>query len=235
MKRFFALMLAGLLLCSFALPVLAASDTARMMQGDDYQDALLVGKITETVEGYVMFDVVRTVNGKPAESPFLLFEGELFSIPMLTEFAVGDGILASVRYLHDNRSSGSMAYRAYKVELKQDKKIKMDVSEWDVGFIEWYVNTGERFMTGNGNSVSRYDEGSTDKQLIFDGQNWLMDSLDSKYTAPEVKREPIKPLLANFTTKQVLLLFGGCAVIGLIAITLLVVVVIKKKHKKSTL
>jgi len=243
MKRFSALALAGLLLLGllavFALPGFAADITARMMQGDDAQDALLVGKVIEVGGDFVLFDVVRTVSGKPAKSPFRLEpEGWMLQSDSWARsaFDVDDGILVSVRYAPGSRTTGTVVYRAFKVELKQDKKIKMSVNEYDVGFIEWYVNTGERFMTGNGNAVSRYDEGSTEKQLIFDGEKWLMDSLDAKYKAPEVNREPTKPLLANFTasftTKQVLSIFAGCAAFGLISISVMAVVIRKRRKKR---
>ena len=217
MKKFFTLLLLFALLAALAFPGLAADSTHLMTHGDNnqFQDALLVGEITEAVEGYVVFEVVRTVNGKPAKSPFLLYESEGFTEPQLAEFAIGDGILASVRYLHGNRSNGSMAYRVLKVELKQDKKIKMDVNDWDAGFIEWYVNTGENDLYGIEGSVYRRVEGSEEGQLLFDGRDWHVDSLDPDYKAPEVKREPIKPLFAAFSAVPLRQLLGFCAILGL--------------------
>lgn len=215
MKKILVLILSLALLGTFALPGLAADDTSRMMHGDDYQDALLVGKITEVVEGQVVFDVVRTVNGSPAKSPFLLFEGELFSSPQLSGFTAGDGILASVRYLHGNRANGTLAYRAFKVELKPDKKIKMDPGWYDVGFLEWYVNAGEDNLYGDGDSVYRRDEGSEEGQLLFDGSQWHLDSLDPKYKAPQVTREPIKPLLSAFKSVPLRVVLEAFAAIGL--------------------
>ena len=208
MKKFLTLLLSLALLGAFALPGFAADGTWRMTHGDEFQDALLVGEVTEAVEGYVVFEVIRTVNGKPAKSPFLLFVDEM-------NFAVGDGILASVRYLHGNRSNGNVAYGAFKAELKQDKKIKMDPGWYDVGFLEWYVNTGENDLYSIEGSVYRRVEGSEEGQLLFDGAQWHVDSLESQYKAPQVTREPIRPLLALFSTQHLRLLFGGCAAIGL--------------------
>jgi len=208
MKKFLTLLLSLALLGALALPGLAADGTWRMTHGDDYQDALLVGEVIEAAEGYVSFDVVRTVNGKPAKSPFLLFVDEM-------NFAVGDGILASVCYMHDNRSNGIVAYGVFKAELKQDKKIKMDPGWYDVGFLEWYVNTGENDLYSIEGSVYRRVEGSEEGQLLFDGEKWHVDSLDPQYKAPQVTREPIKPMLSALRAIPLRVLLGFCAAIGL--------------------
>ena len=213
MKKSITLLLSVALLAAFALPGFAADPTHLMTHGDEFQDALLVGEITEAVEGYVVFDVVRTVNGKPAKSPFLLFADEM-------DFAVGDGILASVCYMHDNRSNGTMAYRVLKVELKQDKKIKMEVSDWDAGFLEWYVNTGENDLYGIEGSVYRRVEGSEEGQLLFDGEQWHVDSLDARYRAPEVTREPVGPMLLALRAIPLRVLLGFCAAIGLCGVVI---------------
>jgi len=208
MKKFLTLLLSFALLAALALPALAADSTYLMTHGDEFQDALLVGEVIEAAEGYVKFDVVRTVNGKPAKSPFLLFVDEI-------NFSEGDGILASVRYLHDNRSNGTPAYGVFKAELKPDKKIKMDSGWYDVGFLEWYVNTGENDLYGIEGSVYRRVEGSEEGQLLFDGAKWHMDSLDSQYKAPQVTREPIKPMLSALRGIPLRVLLGFCAAIGL--------------------
>lgn len=209
MKKFLTLLLSLALLSALALPALAADSTHRMTHGDDFQDALLVGEVIETGFGYVTFDVVRTVNGRPAKSPFRLTGDDEM------KFAVGDGILASVRYMQGDRLNGSVAYGAFKVELKQDKKIKMDPGWYDVGFLEWYVNTGENGLYSIEGSVYRRVEGSEEGQLLFDGRQWRMDSLGPKYKAPEVKREPIKPLLAAFKSVPLRVVLEAFAAIGL--------------------
>ena len=214
MKKFLTLLLSLALLGAFALPGFAADGTWRMTHGDEFQDALLVGEVVEAAEGYVVFDVVRTVNGKPAKSPFRLAMDEA------PEFAAGDGILASVRYQHGDRSNGTVAYRVLKTELKQDKKIKMDPGWYDVGFLEWYVNTGENDLYSIEGSVYRRVEGSEEGQLLFDGAQWHIDSMDPQYKAPQVTREPIRPFLALFSKQHLRLLFGGCAAIGLAGVAI---------------
>jgi len=213
MKKILTLLLSMVLLAAFALPGLAADATHRMTHGDDFQDALLVGEVTEAVEGYVVFDVARTVNGKPAKSPFLLFLDEM-------EFAVGDGILASVCYMHDNRSNGTVAYGVFKAELKPGKKVKMDPGWYDVGFLEWYVNTGENDLHSIEGSVYHRVLGSEEGQLLFDGEQWHVDSLDARYRAPEVTREPVGPMLLALRAIPLRVLLGFCAAIGLCGVVI---------------
>ncbi|MDR2525820.1 MAG: hypothetical protein LBC83_06555 [Oscillospiraceae bacterium] len=238
MKKLLTLLFAAVLLGMLALPSLAADDTWRMTHGDDSQDALLVGKVLETGVGYIRFDVVRTVNGKPAKSPFRLKRTNAFT----QEFAPGDGILASVRYDQGNRSAGSVAYDIAKVQLMQNKKIKMDVNAYDVGFIEWIVNTGEDRLSGNGESVYRHIPGSEESELLFDGETkrWLLDSLDPKYKAPEVKRESIeqvlRALVKGIPREQMLQIAGIGFVCGAVfgtGIALLTVLLLRRKSRKS--
>ena len=72
MKKIYAMLFALALLSAFALPSLAADPTHRMMHGDNVQDALLVGEVIEVEDSVIIFEVMRTVNGKPARSPFHL-------------------------------------------------------------------------------------------------------------------------------------------------------------------
>jgi len=240
-RRFFALMLAGVVLLVFALPALAADSTWRMTHGDDWQDALLVGEVIEAEVGsnYVIFDVVRTVNGKPAKSPFRLETGD--GAPFERKYSPGDGILASVCYDQSNRATGFIAYGAFKVELMQDKKIKMDACFSDVGFIEWYVNTGENDLYyGMGSSTYRRTEDG-EGQLLFDGETWYLNSLDPKYRAPEVTREPIEPLvkslIKDIPLERVLKIaaFGfGFGVLAGAGVVLLIVLLRRRRSQNQT-
>ena len=220
MKKLFSLLICLALLILLALPALATDSTWLMLADmSGSQDALLVGKVIEDSDYYILFDVVRTVNGKPAKSPFQLNKAE----PSAPIYATGDGILASVQYFRPfTRDIGTYGYGgSYMVELKQDKKIKMDIEEYDVAVIEWYVNTGEfgRYGSYNDNFYRRKKDGS-EGQLLFDGKQWHVDSLNRKFKAPQVRWEPLRPVLIGIhnmlTVGQVLLLRGCVLAVGFI-------------------
>ena len=233
MKKFVALLFSFALLCAFAVPALAADATHLMTHGDDYQDALLVGKILEATDDDILFDVVRTVNGIPAKSPFRLEKGGYFD-PRL-EFAAGDGILASVQFTPGSKKAGTVAYRALKVELKQDKKIKMDVSDYDAGFLEWYVNTGENDLYSDGGSIYRHNFDGGGGELLFDGELWHVDSLDPKYKAPQARLVPIRSLLSGIPMANVLMpAFAGLAAVEFAVIVILVALLARKKRKMKS-
>ena len=168
----------------------AADEIHRMTHGDDEQDALLVGKIIAVEGDDVIFNVVRTVLGTSAVSPFRLTDA-------LEDYTVGDGLLVSVYFSDDSRAVGTRRYGEYRVQLMQDKKIRMLPSLMDYGtnspLIEWRVNVGTKdalvpddgcLYRWRGNSDSGY------KELLFDGERWHVSSLDAKYIAPEVVEAP---------------------------------------------
>jgi len=191
MKKFTLLLIALFLLSCFTVSVSAADTSWRMTHGDDTQDALLVGKVMEADGETIKIDVIRTVNGKPAKSPFTIKKNAYQN--NFLQASVDDGILVSVSFATGTKSSGTVCYGLYKVQLMQDKKIKMDVNEYDVGFIEWQVNTGIKDdLFGEDGKVFRHTGGDwqTDGELLFDGITWYEDSLDPQYKAPEVKIAP---------------------------------------------
>ena len=183
MKKIAALLCALVLLGLFALPSMAACPTHHMTHGTGGQDALIVGEVLEATDEYLLIDVVRTVNGRYARSPFRLNIDADDPILERTSFQAGDGILASVNFTRGNRA-GQRWHGMYRVELMQDTKIRMDVNDLDAGFVEWYVNTGQRNLFGNQSRV--YRRGSRDPEMIFDGETWHMNSLDPSFRAPSV-------------------------------------------------
>lgn len=91
MKKVVLALIVTICLLAFSFNIFAADVTYRITHGDDSQDALLIGKIISVKDEYIIFDVIRTVNGTPAKSPFKL------SIPHNSNavpYHEGGGILA---------------------------------------------------------------------------------------------------------------------------------------------
>lgn len=105
----------------------------------------------------------------------------------------------------------------------------MDVNEYDVGFIEWIVNTGDDRLYAEGNIVSRY-YGDNKTEVIFDGSEWLVDSLDSKYKAPEAEKL-ILPEVSELSKTDII----AISIISLlVAVTISGTIIIIKNRRIKT-
>jgi len=233
MKKILFLLLTLMLLGTFALPALAADNTHRLMNNG--QDALLVGEVVEVTEDYILFQVLRTVSGTPPRSPFQLNNDGSYMLQR-ANFAPGDGILASVRFVQrDIRRAGEVQQGVFNVEVMPDTKIRMCVDDWDAGWIEWYVNTGERELAGVGERVYRninFERG----ELLFDGEQWHMDSHDPAFRAPRARWVPFTPLLTLIFNEpsdlQLLQLLFSYAFVGISGIAIGVFIGRKMRKKK---
>ena len=194
MKKAFIFMLVLLMLGLPALSVLAGDESHLMTMGIAPQDALLVGKVVDVTDEYIVFDLVRTVKGTPPEaSPFRVTKTSARDVA----FNAGDGILVSVQFLDEEKSTGKVMYGIYQVTLMRDKKIKMKVGDVDIGFVEWRVNTGiADYLYGQDRSVYWRETDGAEGKLLFDGTTWHVDTLDAKYTAPEVTSMTMAPTLS---------------------------------------
>ena len=224
MKKFIVLIFTFLIILSSSLSVFAADTIYAVIYGFEPQDALLVGKATKITDDYIEIEVIRTVVGTPAESPFKVYKTKpshhtMDSATLETpyDFSVDDGILVSVEFSFASRSSGNLIFGIYKVDLMPDKKIKMNVNDRDVDFIEWGVNVGADENLGK--SVKN----------IYNGESWNLDSLDSKFKAPEV----INTSVISYRVLCILL-FIVLPIIIIFLITA-IVFIFKRRRKKLIL
>lgn len=153
---------------------LAYDSTWGLTHGLGCQKALIIGRVTSVSSDTINCNVIRVVNGIYLSSKATI----QLSATTQNTFKKGDGVLASLD--KDN----NIAFGIFKVQVLKDTKIIMNPSDYDVGFIEWYVNTGENDnLYEDGNNVYR----NQDNQLLFDGKTWYANSLDAKYIAPYSK------------------------------------------------
>jgi len=233
MKKLSSLVLAFLLAAFFMLTVAAGDSTHLMTHGSKDQDALIVGKVTEIADDYIMFDIIRTVSGTPASSPFKLLTVDGYRYNDDIDFIVDDGILVSVKFSDTSKSAGTVVFGIYKVTLMQDKKIKMDINDYDVGFIEWVVNTGlEDSLYCEGDKVFRHTgkgDWQSDGELLFDGTVWHKDSLDPKYSAPEVAVAVIG-CPASPNVLKIIRILRWIMIPAIVIATIIIIIVLRKRR-----
>lgn len=200
--------------------ILAGEELAFMESNNSPQDSLVVGKISDInyKDKSMKIDVIRIVVGKLCKKNIVLKDVEIEG------FNIGNGILLSANFLDNRYYECQMAYGYYKVDLKENKKIKCifnsKMSESQLIELEWFVNTGRGTSSVEGRiySLNQYGE----NELIYDEDKhqWLKDSLDNKYVVPDVCREWKNKVFS-------------CILGALIIICLIWWRVVKRKRKSS--
>ena len=151
MKKIAALLCALVLLGLFVLPSAASGgppphvwELNTFLNGGDERHALLLGEVIEITDAYFLIDVVRTVNGRRAQSPFRL---RLLTSQYRTFdfFSLGDGILIAVKF--EDNSVGVSWAMPRRVQLLSDGNIRIDpvltrpyINSNNDLYIEEYVN-----------------------------------------------------------------------------------------------
>ena len=220
MKKILMLICAALLLGMFTLTGIAGDNAHHLMHGN--QDALLVGEVLEITDEYILIDVVRTVSGQRARSPFRLLIAEINghedSMLQRADFSQGDGIVVSVDFT-GNRQTGTRQHGVYNAQLMQDGKVRINSRDSDEPWVEWYVNTGERNLFGMRGMLFRATEET--QELLYDGETWHIDSLDPAFRAPSV-------VAGNFAW-----LAAGGGLLAILAVAAIAVLLLRKRKTSS--
>ncbi len=210
MKKVLIIFVITIAIFSNIISTCAGDSTWLLCHGDEYQDSLIIGKVTGTSADKLTLNVIRQVSTSyllkwPICSSVLkvsYLPGELRKEE--SDLRVNDVVLASIKFTDFFHESGENVYGIYKVKLMNDKKIKIDKNKLNDGFIEWFVNTGDDngYIAGSGKHLN---------------------SFDSKYKAPE-SGIIYNPLL--------LIIIPPIFIAGIILIAILTFLLMRKRIKR---
>lgn len=151
------------------------------------------------------------------------------------QYSVGDGILVSVNFNGVKITEGTVRHGIFKVELRENKKIKMLDSGYEP-CIEWFVNTGEKTSRRDGNICYRMNDETL--EMVYDGEKWLEDSFDSKYIALEVEFDLKREIRLFYNSNLRSSVNNAMSLVILVSpiliiTAIIVVVVIVKRRRKN--